>query len=45
MDLQFMKAGTSDAPVLTGISKQAFESDAEVGAASSGGGAVGQPSG
>jgi len=35
MDLQFMKAGTSDALVLTGISKQAFDSDAEVGAASS----------
>ena len=34
MDLQFMKAGTSDALVLTGISKQAFDSDAEVGAAS-----------
>ena len=37
MDLQFMKAGTSDAPVLTGISKQAFDSDAEAGAASTGG--------
>ena len=37
MSLQFMKAGTSDAPVLTGISKQAFESDAEAGAASAGG--------
>ena len=37
MNLQFMKAGTSDAPVLTGISKQAFDSDAEVGAASPGG--------
>ena len=37
MNLQFVKAGTSDAPVLTGISKQAFDSDAEVGAASSGG--------
>ena len=37
MNLQFVKAGTSDAPVLTGISKQAFDSDAEVGAASPGG--------
>jgi len=37
VNLQFMKAGTSDAPVLTGISKQAFDSDAEVGAASPGG--------
>ena len=32
-----MKAGTSDALVLTGISKQAFDSDVKVGAASSGG--------
>ena len=37
MDLQFMKAGTADAPVLTGISKQAFDSDTEAGAASPGG--------
>ena len=37
MDLQFMKAGTPDALVLTGISRQAFDSDAEVGAASAGG--------
>ncbi len=37
MELQFMKAGTSDALVLTGISRQAFNSDAEAGAASSGG--------
>ena len=37
MSLQFMKAGTSDALVLTGISRQAFNSDVEVGAASSGG--------
>ena len=37
MNLQFMKAGTSDALVLTGISKQAFDSDVEVGAASPGG--------
>ena len=35
MNLQFMKAGTSDALVLTGISKQAFDSDAEAGADSS----------
>ena len=37
MILQFMKAGTSDAPVLTGISRQAFNSDVKAGAASSGG--------
>ena len=37
MDLQFMKAGTSDALVLNSISKQAFESDVKVGAASPGG--------
>ena len=37
MNLQFMKAGTSDAPVLAGISRRAFGSDVEVGAASSGG--------
>ena len=37
MNLKFMKAGTSDALVLTGISKQAFDSDVEVGAASPGG--------
>ena len=37
MNLQFMKAGTSDALVLNSISKQAFDSDAEVGAASPGG--------
>ena len=37
MNLQFVKAGTSDALVLTGISKQAFDSDVEVGAPSSGG--------
>ena len=34
MDLRFIKAGTSDALVLNSISKQAFESDVEVGAAS-----------
>ena len=34
MRLQFMKAGTSDPLVLTGISRQAFNSDVEVGAAS-----------
>ena len=32
-----MKAGTSDALVLTGISRQAFDSDVKAGAASSGG--------
>ena len=32
-----MKAGTSDAPVLNSISKQAFDSDAGVGTASPGG--------
>ena len=37
MNLQFVKAGTSDALVLNSISKQAFDSDAEVGAASPGG--------
>ena len=37
MSLQFMKAGTSDVPVLNAISKQAFDSDAEVGAPSEGG--------
>ena len=37
MNLQFMKAGTSDALVLNSISKQAFDSDMEVGAASPGG--------
>ena len=37
MNLQFMKAGTSDALVLNSISKQAFDSDTEVGAASPGG--------
>lgn len=36
MNLRFMKAGTSDALVLNSISKQAFDSDAEVGAASRG---------
>ena len=37
MDLQFMKAGTADALVLKSLSKQAFDSDAEVGAPSPGG--------
>ena len=37
MNLQFMKAGTSDAPVLNAISKLAFDSDVEVGASSAGG--------
>ena len=36
MNLTFMKAGTSDAPVLNSISKQAFDSDAGVGTASPG---------
>ena len=35
VSLQFVKAGTSDALVLNSISKQAFDSDVEVGAASS----------
>lgn len=37
MNLQFVKAGTADALVLTSISKQAFDSDTEAGAASPGG--------
>ena len=37
MDLQFLKAGTSDALTLNCISKQAFDSDAEIGAPSAGG--------
>ena len=37
MDLKFMKAGTADAPVLNSISKQSFDSDVEMGAASQGG--------
>ena len=37
MNLQFMKAGTSDALVLNSISRQAFNSDTEAGAASPGG--------
>ena len=37
MNVRFMKAGTSDAPVLNSISKHAFDSDVEVGAASAGG--------
>ena len=37
MSLQFMKAGTSDALVLASISRQAFNSDTEVGASSAGG--------
>lgn len=32
MSLQFLKAGTSDAPTLCGISKRAFDSDILVGA-------------
>ncbi len=37
MSLQFMKAGTADAPVLNAISKLAFDSDTAVGAPSAGG--------
>ena len=37
MNLQFVKAGTSDALVLSSISRQAFHSDVEAGAASPGG--------
>ena len=37
MDLKFMKAGTADVLVLNSISRQAFDSDTEVGAASRGG--------
>ena len=37
MNVQFMKAGTSDALVLNSISKQAFDSDAEAGVPSPGG--------
>ena len=37
MNLQFMKAGTADAPVLTSISRQAFNSDVKMRAASLGG--------
>lgn len=37
MQFHFIKAGTADALVLTGISRQAFNSDVEVGAASPGG--------
>jgi ribosomal protein S18 acetylase RimI-like enzyme len=35
--LEFRKAGPSDVPVLTRLSKQAFDSDVEVGAPSAGG--------
>ena len=34
MNLQFIKAGTSDALVLNSLSRQAFDSDVEVGAVS-----------
>ena len=37
MNLKLMKAGTSDALVLNSLSRQAFDSDTEVGAVSSGG--------
>ena len=37
MSLQFLKASTSDALILNCISKQAFDSDVEIGAPSAGG--------
>ena len=37
MSLQFIKAGTSDALTLTGISKRSFDSDALIGGPTSGG--------
>ena len=37
MSLQFVKASTSDALTLNGISKRAFDSDVQVGAPSAGG--------
>ena len=37
MSLQLLKAGTADALTLNGISKRAFDSDINVGAASAGG--------
>ena len=37
MSLQFVKASTSDALTLNGISKRAFDSDVHVGAPSAGG--------
>ena len=37
MSLEFVKAGTSDALTLNGISKRAFDSDTDVGAPSAGG--------
>ncbi len=37
MSLQFVKAGTSDALTLTGISKRSFNSDALIGGPASGG--------
>ena len=37
MNLQLMKAGTSDALVLNAISKHAFDSDVEIGASLAGG--------
>ena len=37
MSLEFVKAGTSDALTLNGISKRAFDSDIDVGAPSAGG--------
>ena len=37
MSLRFVKASTSDALTLNGISKRAFDSDVQVGASSAGG--------
>lgn len=37
MSLEFVKAGTSDALTLNGISKRAFDSDIDIGAPSAGG--------
>ena len=37
MSLEFRKAGTSDVPVLNSLSKQAFDTDVEVGGTSTGG--------
>ncbi len=37
MSLQFVKASTSDALTLNGISKRAFDSDVQVGVPSAGG--------
>ena len=37
MSLEFRKAGTADVPVLNSLSKQAFDTDVEVGGTSAGG--------